>query len=177
MRTSIVLLAVVGLALAAAPASAHTINVTRFSVSSIGDFRPSSDPSIPAAERVFGPASSRREIGDTSCRVRWRRLGLEILFTSFDTVGPSRCRGTLGRAQSFKVRGKRFRTWHGLRVGQREAAVKRRHPGAKLRKGWWWLSSAVNPIGDGSESPVVEAKIGPGGRVRAIRGWIGSAGD
>ena len=97
-------------------------------------------------ERVFGPTSSRREIGDSACRVRWKRLGLEILFTSFDAPGPSRCRGTIGLAQSFKVRGKRFRTWHGLRVGQREAAVKRRHPDAKFRQGSWWLSSAVNPM-------------------------------
>jgi hypothetical protein len=176
-RTVVLVLIACGLGVAAAPAPAFTINVARFSVSSIGDFRPSRDASIPAAERVFGPTSSRREIGGSACRVRWKRLGLEILFTSFDAPGPSRCRGTIGLAQSFKVRGKRFRTWHRLRVGQREAAVKRRHPDAKFRQGSWWLSSAVNPIGDGTESPVVDAKIGPGGRVSVIRGWIGAAGD
>jgi hypothetical protein len=72
--------------------------VGRFSVSSIGDFRPSGDPSIPAAERVFGPVSSRRETSAYSCLVRWKRLRLEITFTSFDAPGPSRCRGTIGRA-------------------------------------------------------------------------------
>jgi hypothetical protein len=173
-----VLLAVLGLAFTAAPASAHTINVGRFSVTSIGDFRPSRDASIPAAERVFGAASSRREIGDTSCRVRWKRLRLEILFTSFDATGPSRCRGTIGHAQSFKVRGKRFRTWHGLRVGQRESALRRRHPDAKFRKGAWWLSTAVSPFGDpDAEFAALDAKIGPGGRVKVMRGWLGAAGD
>jgi hypothetical protein len=176
MRTT-VLLVLAALALAAPPAAAHTINVGRFNVTSIGDFRPSRNASIPAAERVFGPASSRRDVGGTACRVRWRRLRLEILFTSFDSPGPSRCRGTLGKAQSFKARGKRFRTWHGLRVGQRERAVRRRHPAATRHGRSWWLSSAVNPIGEPVESPVLEATIGPRGRVRALRGWIGSAGD
>jgi hypothetical protein len=177
MRRTVVLVLVI-LGLCAAPASAYTIDVGRLSVSSIGDFRPSRDASIPAAERVFGPTSSRRETSASSCLVRWKRLRLEITFTSFDSPGPSRCRGTIGRAQVFKVRGKRFRTWHGLRVGQRERAVQRRHPGAKFRKGAWWLKTAVSPYGDpGTEFPVLDAKIGPNGRVRVLRGWIGAAGD
>lgn len=179
-RTVLLVLIALGL-LAAVPATAaaaFTINVGRFSVTSIGDFRPSRDASIPAAERVFGPASSRRENSDLSCIVRWKRLRLEILFTSFDSPGPSRCRGTLGHAQSFKVRGKRFRTWHGLRVGQREAAVKRRHPSATFRKGAWWLKTATSPFGDpDAEFAALDAKIGPNGRVRVMRGWIGAAGD
>jgi hypothetical protein len=179
MRRPVVLVAA-ALALLAVPASApaFTINVGRVSVTSIGDFRPSRDASIPAAERVFGPASSRREASDSSCLVRWRRLRLEILFVSFDAPGPSRCRGTIGHAQTFKVRGKRFRTWHGLRVGQREAAIKRRHPGARFRRGAWWLKTAVSPFGDpDAEFAVLDAKIGPNGRVRVMRGWIGAAGD
>ena len=178
-RTVVLVLIALGvLAVPSSASAAFTINVARFNVSSIGDFRPSRDATIPAAERVFGPASSRREVSDASCRVRWKRLGLEILFVSFSSPGPSRCRGTVGLAQSFKVRGKRFRTWHGLRVGQREAAVQRRHPGAKFRKGAWWLKSAINPIGDPTEEfAVLDAKIGSNGRVRVMRGWIGAAGD
>jgi hypothetical protein len=177
MRRTVVL-ALLAFGFTAAPASAYTIDVGRLSVSSIGDFRPSRDPSIPAAERVFGPASSRRETSTSSCLVRWKRLRLEITFTSFDTPGPSRCRGTIGRAQVFKVRGTRFRTWHGLRVGQRERAVQRRHSGAEFRKGSWWLKTAVSPFGDGdTEYAVLDAKIGPNDRVRVLRGWIGAAGD
>jgi hypothetical protein len=170
-----VLLVLILLAASAAPAAAHTINVGRFSVSSIGDFRPSTDPSIPAAEKVFGPASSRRKTSNVSCMVRWNRLRLEILFVSFGGA-TSICAGDEGRAQSFKVRGDRFRTWHGLRVGQPRSAIRRRHAGARFRRGAWWLKTAVSPIGDGSEMAVVDAKVS-GGRVSVLRGWIGAAGD
>jgi hypothetical protein len=179
-RTVVPVLAALGL-LGAVPATASAafrIDVGRFSVSSIGDFRPSRDASIPAATRVFGPASARRGTSGSSCRVRWSRLRLEIVFVSFDAPGLSRCRGTIGRAQTFKVRGGRFRTWHGLRVGMRESEVKRRHPGAAFRDGAWWLKTAVSPFGDpDAEFAVLDAKIGPDGRVRVMRGWIGGAGD
>ena len=176
-RTVVLVLISVGvLAVPSSASAAFTINVGRFNVSSIGDFRPSSADSISAAERVFGPASSRRMNTDASCRVRWSGLGLEILFVSFGAPGTNLCQGSAAHAQSFKVRGKRFRTWHGLRVGMREAAVKRRHPGADLRRGAWWLKTAVSPIGDGDEFAVVDAKI-RNGRVSALRGWIGAAGD
>jgi hypothetical protein len=178
MRRTVVLVLIALLVVPAAASAAFTINVGPHSVTSIGDFRPSRADSIPAAERVFGPASSRRENSNLSCIVRWKRLRLEILFTSFDSAGPSRCRGTIGHAQSFKVRGRRFRTWHGLRVGQREAAVKRRHPGATFRKGAWWLATATSPFGDpDAEFAALDAKIGPNGRVRVMRGWLGAAGD
>jgi hypothetical protein len=174
LRTAV--LALIALALSASPAAAHTINVGRFSVSSIGDFRPSTDPSIPAAERVFGPASSRRQTSNESCVVRWKRLRLEILFVSFGG-GSSICSGSAGSAQRFQVRGKRFRTWHGLRVGQPERAVRRRHPAARLRQGTWWLKSAISPFGDPDvEFAVVDAKVRDG-RVQVLRGWIGAAGD
>jgi hypothetical protein len=178
MRRTVVLV-LVSLGAIAVPSSASaafTINVGRYSVTSIGDFRPSRGDSIPAAERVFGPASSRRQNSDSSCRVRWSRLKLEILFVSFGAPGTALCQGTAAHAQTFKVRGKRFRTWHGLRVGMREAAVKRRHSGAELRRGAWWLKTAVSPFGDGSEFAVLDAKV-RGGRVSVLRGWIGAAGD
>jgi hypothetical protein len=178
-RTVVLVLVALGvLALPASASAALTINVGRFGVTSIGDFRPSRGATIPAAERVFGPASSRRTASDESCRVRWRRLRLEILFVSFGSPGVSKCRGTFGLAQSFKVRGKRFRTWHGLRVGQREAALRRRHPSATFREGAWWLATATSPFGDpNAEFAALDAKLGPNGRVRVMRGWLGAAGD
>jgi hypothetical protein len=172
----LVLIALGALAVPSAASAAFTINVGRFNVSSIGDFRPSRGDSISAAERVFGPSTSRRQNSDSSCRVRWSRLELEILFVSFGAPGTNLCQGSAAHAQSFKVRGKRFRTWHGLRVGMREAAVRRRHSGAEFRRGAWWLKTAVSPVGDGSEFAVVDAKV-RGGRVSVLRGWIGAAGD
>ena len=173
----VLLLAALGLA-APSPAGArsYTIDVGRSAVSGIGDFRPGRDPHIGAAERAFGPASSRRETTSVSCLVRWKRIGLAIVFASFG--GGSVCDDGVGRAQTFRARGERFRTWRGLRVGQREASVRRRHPRAVFRAGAWWLKTAVSPVGDGdSEFAVVDAKIGPDDRVRALRGWIGAAGD
>jgi hypothetical protein len=111
-----------------------------------------------------------------TCVVRWKRLKLQMVFVSFG--GGSVCDDDVGRAQTFGVRGERFRTWKGLRVGQREASVKRRHPAAEFRTGAWWLKTAISPVGDGrSEYAVVDAKIGSKGRVRVLRGWIGAAGD
>lgn len=178
-RTLLLLFVAAGLATPspAAAARSYTIDVARFSVSSIGDFRPSSDPHIGAAERVFGRASSKRKTSGLSCRVRWKRLGLAIVFVSFGDPGAS-CRDDVGRAQTFKARGKRFRTWHGLRVGQPEASVTRRHPAAEFRAGAWWLKTAISPFGDGeTEFAVVDARIGRDDRVRVLRGWIGAAGD
>lgn len=163
-----------------APASAATsltIRTSEGSVTRIGDYRPRRTPSLAAAERVFGPASSRSggEGGD-ACDARWRRLRLRILFANFG--GRPTC--TEGYAQSFTVRGRRFRTWKGLRVGARTSAIRKRHPSAEFRQGSWWLRTAVSPFGDGegedAEYAVLKAVVADG-RVRAFSGWIGAAGD
>jgi hypothetical protein len=176
-RTAVVVLVLAGVVAAPAAARTHTINVARDHVSSIGDFRPGSDPHVGAAVRAFGPPSVRRETSDSTCLVRWKPLRLEINFVNLGAPGFPTCRSDIGKAQSFRVRGERVRTWKGLRVGMRERAVRRRHPSAEFRAGAWWLKTAVNQIGDPSEFAVVDARIGPRGRVRVIRGWIGAAGD
>jgi hypothetical protein len=68
------------------------------------------------------------------------------------------------------------RTWNGLRPGDRSSAVLERHPSAEFRNNSWWLRTAVSPFGDNEEYAVVRALIG-GGRVRALSGWIGGAGE
>jgi len=50
------------------------------------------------------------------------------------------------------------------------------HPSAELRRGTWWLRTAVSPFGDESEYPVVQALVSRG-RVQALSGWIGAAGE
>jgi hypothetical protein len=169
---------------ASAPAAAHTINVAGGSVgghvSSIGDFRPSSDPTIAAAARVFGRPSSRTRTSDISCDVRWRRLRLKITFASFGGIPPGQtaCSNRTTKAQTFRVRGRRFPTWKGLRVGNRESRVQELHPRARFRGGRWWVHTTRSIVGDPtSRFPVVEAFVNSAGRIRAIRGWIGAAGD
>jgi hypothetical protein len=167
-----------------APASAHTINVGGGNVgghvTSIGDFRPSRDPTIAAAANVFGRPSSRTRTSDVSCDVRWRRLKLKITFVSFGGIpaGQTPCSNRATKSQSFRVRGRRFPTWNGLRVGARESRVQELHPKARFRGGRWWVETSRSFVGDpGSRFPVVEAFINSAGRVRALHGWIGAAGD
>jgi hypothetical protein len=176
-------LAVAATLAVSAPAAAHTINVAGGNVgghvSSIGKFRPSSDPTIAAAKRAFGRPSSRTRTSELSCDVRWSRLRLRITFTNFGGVGPgeSICDDRASSAQTFAVRGPRVRTWRGLRVGQREERVLERHPNAEFRRGRWWIRTTRSVVGGGGEFPVVDATVNAAGRIKAIRGWIGAAGD
>jgi hypothetical protein len=162
---------------AEATASSFTIRTSQGFVVRIGAFRTRRDETIAAAERVFGRASSRK-LTSGQCQVDWRELRLRIYFANFGGVRPGQttCSATVGKAQSFTVRGARFRTGEGLRVGHRSGTVLDRHHAAEFRRGAWWLRTAVSPFGDESEYAVVSA-LPSGGRIRAIKGWIGAAGD
>jgi len=173
-------LLVATLAFAAPPttataASGYTIKTNSGSVARIGQFRPSKNPTLSAAQRVFGPASAmKNEYGLSGCRVDWKRLRLRIHFLNLG--GQDACSPVYGFAQSFTVRSSRFRTWGGLRVGNRSSTILDKHPWAEYRDDKWWLTSAVSPFGDGGDYPVVSA-ITRGGRVRSLSGWIGAAGE
>ena len=169
---------------AAAPADAFTINVAGGKVgghvSGIGEFRPGVDPSIAAASRVFGRPSSRELTSKNSCDVRWARLRLRITFVSFGLTGPGQtvCGDRASNAQTFRVRGRRFRTWNGLRVGASKQRLVDLHPTAEFREGSWWLKKTISIFGAGDEEfAVVDAPLTRDDRVRALRGWIGAAGD
>jgi hypothetical protein len=161
-----------------AAATSYTIRTSGGSVARIGAFRIRRDPTIGAAARVFGQPSSRKLASGNSCLVDWRRLRLRIDFVNLGGYlpGQTTCTSSVGRAQSFTVRGRRFRTWEGLRVGHRSESILDRHPSAEFRHRTWWLRTAVSPFGDQSEYPVVDALVS-GGRVRILRGWIGAAGE
>ena len=161
-----------------AAAASYTIRTSGGYVARIGAFRIRRDPTIGAAIRVFGPPSSRILKGNSACQVDWRRLRLRIYFANFGgtTAGETTCSASVGRAQSFTARGRRFRTWEGLRAGHRSATILERHHSAEFRRGSWWLRTAISPFGDESEYAVVSAIVS-GGRVRVLRGWIGAAGE
>ncbi len=160
-----------------ASAASYTIRTSGFSVSRIGAFRPRGDGTIAAARRVFGAPSSKRLTSDNDCQVEWRRLGLRISFSNFGVnPGQTTCSESVGLGQWFTARGRRFRTSRGLRPLARSSAVLQHHPGADFRRGSWWLVTAVSPYGEGGESPVIRAIVG-GGRVRALAGYIGAAGE
>jgi hypothetical protein len=157
-------------------ARSFTIRTSEGYVTRIGGFRPASNPTLASAMRSFGRPSTRLRRG--TCVANWKRLRLRIYFENFGGTAPGEttCTPSVGRAQSFVARGRRFRTWRGLRPGHRSSSITKRHPAAEFRRGTWWLRTAVSPYGDNSEYPVVRALIG-GYRVRALAGWIGGAGE
>jgi hypothetical protein len=160
-----------------AGAATSTIRTSKDAVTRIGAFQAADDATVGAAIRAFGTPSSSKFEGE-GCQVDWRRLKLRIYFANFGVVAPGEttCSPSVGKAQSFTVRGRSFRTWKGLRPGDRSAAVRERHPSARFRRGSWWLRTAKSRFGSESRYPVVEALVS-GGRVRVLRGWIGAAGE
>jgi hypothetical protein len=163
---------------ASAAGSSFVIRTSDGLVARIGAFHPRRSATLASAIRVFGRPSSTKLLGDNACRVDWRRIRLRINFASFASHAPGQttCTPSVGLAQSFAARGSRFRTSAGLRVGAASATVPDRYSDAEFRSGRWWLVTAVSPFGDESEYPVVSAIVGSG-RVRALTGWIGGAGE
>jgi hypothetical protein len=162
------------------PASSFAIRATGGlggSVTRIGAFSPRRDPTIGAARRVFGRPSALTLRGG-SCVVTWRRLGLRIVFANFGGTlpGQTTCTSSVGRAQAFTTRGPRFRTSRGLQVGDPSSRILDRHPDAEFREAVWWLVDAESPFGDGGAYPSLRAVVS-GGRVVALGGWIGAAGE
>jgi len=157
--------------------SSYTIHTNQGFVAWIGRFHPARDAKLAAAIRIFGTPSSRHLTSSNACIVKWRRIGLRITFVSY-AVGPGAdiCSPSVGLAQSFAARGSRFRTWAGLRPGMASSRIADLHPYAELRRGTWWLRTAVSPFGDESEYPVMQALVSRS-RVRALSGWIGAAGE
>ncbi len=164
---------------AAKQSSGITVVTKGAFVSRLGRFKPSENPLLSSAIRAFGRSSQRKVIGGT-CRVRWQSIRLEITFANFGGTRPGQtiCTPSVGRAQSFVARGSRFRTVRGLRVGAASSAIQERHADAEFQPaGFWALVLAVSPFGGSEEpSPVLNAFVSDG-RVFALAGFIGGAGE
>lgn len=164
---------------AAAATESLTIVTRDFQVSRIGPFRPAVNPRLSAAITAFGRPSERR-LGRSGCRVEWRHLRLRITFANFGAVrrGQTTCTASVGRAQGFVARSPRFRTVKDLRVGQPSSSIPVKHPGAKFQpEGFWAVVLATFPFGESDEpAPVLNALVS-GGRVSALGGYIGGAGE
>ncbi len=149
-------------------------------VSRIGDFRPGRNPTIAAAQRVFGKPIRRHLSRYGTCTVRWHRPLLTIYFENYGGVAPgsgeTTCTPRVGQAQSFVARGRRFETRRGLHVGDSRDTLLELYPSADHRKGGWWLDTAVSPFGDQSEYAVLLARMS-NGRVSEFQGLIGAAGE
>jgi hypothetical protein len=191
MRIAIALLVAAGVLAVSAPAAqgrSFTIETGKYGVRQLGPLStrstPSYAPTVGQARRAFGRPSNLFPSSSSSCVGKWRRLGLRILFASFDSPTSPIC--GRGIAQSFTIeRSRKWRTWKGLRIGMDGAQLERRHPRARWvddDPGYpdgWWLRSSVSPYGAGDvRTPVLAATVrGGAGRVHAFFGWIGAAGD
>jgi hypothetical protein len=163
----------------AAATDSYTVVTRAYYVSRIGPFRPAENPRLSAAIRAFGTPSRVRLDGGT-CRVAWRRIRLRMTFENFGGASPGQttCTPSVGRAQSFVARGSRFRTVNGLRPGADSSSIPDRHPRAEFQpEGFWALVLATYPFGDSEEpAPVLNALVSDG-RVSALAGYIGGAGE
>ena len=176
MRRLAILLAALGALAAAAPAQAqHTIVVKGREVVRIGPFLPNDDPTIGGAVTAFGAATSRRSNGPGSCLVRWRPLRLRIQFANFGEPSADPCANRIGLASSFTAMSRSFRTGRGLQVDDAVSRLRSLYPRAQRRRGAYWLRTA-RFLGVGDRFPVLSATAA-GGRVTALKGYIGAAGD
>jgi hypothetical protein len=175
------LLACVVLLVAAGPAAAapFTINVRGSAdsfgrVLAIGDFKPNRDATLGAALTAYGESSFQRRISTSGCKVGWLGLGVKILFANFG--GGGACDEDLGRSQTARTFGNRWRTAKGLGVGERLGRLRRLYPSATRHGRLWWLVTAVSRIGETRRYPVLSATVRDG-RVRSFSVQIGAAGD
>jgi hypothetical protein len=189
MRTTFSALLIAALLVPAATAAAQgpTIITDRHSVVFLGDFDTSSGPNkrptIAKAIRAFGKPSNSFRTSDASCAVKWRKLGLRVVFVNLGSPGAPPCGKRVGAAQSFTIQeAPQWRTWRLLKIGMPESRIQELHPEARLvtdnrfYPDGWWLRTARNRFGDGSKYPIVEARVRDG-VVVAFDGWIGAAGE
>ncbi len=54
--------------------------------------------------------------------------------------------------------------------------IPERHRSAAFVDDVWWIATAISPYGDDEEIPTITAIVA-GGRIRALRLWVGSVGD
>ena len=165
----------------AAPAAAapFTINVRGSAdsfgrVLAIGDFKPARDPTLGAAVDAFGEPSSQRRVASWGCKLAWHGPGVKVLFANFGGGGP--CEEDLGRSQTARAYGDRWRTAKGLRVGQTLGRLRNLYPSATQHGRSWWLVTAVSFIGETHRYPVLAATV-RSGRVGSFSLQIGAAGD
>lgn len=141
----------------ALPASASAASYVIRGDTRIGTFRVKADGTLNGVIRAFGQPDTLRG-GGISCKAVWRSHGLTISF--YNLGGQNACTPNGGHFSQAVMRGERWQTASGLRVGMPARVIRRFHPRAKwhpgLRHYWpaaWWLVTRTYPFGSGSEYP------------------------
>ena len=153
-----------------AQATAFTIRVQnplagRGEVTQIGPWTmlPRGDPTIGGAIAVFGKPSSKRAVRPgfaggpvADCKVTWNGLGLSVIFTTLNIL-PGSCNPNKVIWIATITQRRNWRTWAGLRIGDRTRKIRIRHPRATLHNGVWWLATTNRPFGNQATIPTVSA--------------------
>ena len=175
----IALLAVIGVAAAlpwaAAVPAAPSSYVVRSDVQ-IGTFAVKRDGRLRGLVAAFGrPSSLRRsKLSGRICHAVWRPLGLHVVLYTLGARNP--CGLRVARFGSATMRGPRWRTSVGLRIGDTVARLRRLYPRAKRVGSSWALVVRRSPFGVGSTYSAVTAATARG-RVVALTVTYPAGGD
>jgi hypothetical protein len=134
-------------------------------------------PSLPNAYRAFGRPTSATGSGNLR-RVRWKAAGVSIVATTFGLCRRRTCATSELHVQSARVSGPRWQTAAGLRVGDPMARIGELYSADPPADGSAnvVVQDVPNPFGDGGDLAIVTAEV-RGGVVRALRVWVGGAGE
>jgi serine/threonine protein kinase len=134
--------------------------------SQVGDWSPSDDPTLAAAQDAFGSdfaATSDPDIPGL-CTAKWRAIGLKVSFDSSEDGDP--CDPTTATAQTIEIDGRatdRWRTFSGLRPGMPESAIPKLYKGAhKATEEWTLVSKEFKVSGRVLEDPGIVAFVDGG---------------
>ena len=179
LPASLAALALLAVACPAALAEPFTLEATGSKrslgkVRAIGDFRPQDDPTLGAANSVFGPPTALVRTSNASCRALYGGIGLRILFVNLGGGGP--CDPGLTKTQVARGFDPRWHTGKDLRIGDGLRRLKGLYPRATRHGRSWWIVKGRNIFGSGGPYGVMRATM-KDGRVKSFALEIGAAGE
>jgi hypothetical protein len=161
MRFALVPLAAVALAAPAGSLAAAEADLVVRADNRIDDFRVKADGTLGGAVAALGRPSRVVRTSAVSCRVSWRRLGVRMGFYNLGGLNP--CGRRTGHFSNAVLRGSRWRTGLGLRIGDPVCRLRALYPNAKYKRdgnggSGWWLVVRTSPFGTGGTYPGLLAR-------------------
>lgn len=138
---------------------------------------------LPALERAWGPATrlSLRSRGE--CRAIWSVPAVRVSLRTLGAIpdGSNLCTPGVGLISNIQTKGPLWRTEKGLRVGNREARIRKLYPSAALRepifgRQWGLRPITTNRFGTPRKEAGIYAKV-TGARVIGFWASVGAEGE